>query len=124
MDIDRMKTRLEEERRRLVSLRDSHLEDRAGGGSSVEANLDELSSQDQHPAEQATETFEREKDLSVLNQIENDLEDVEDALRRIEEGTYGKCEVCGRPIDEARLEARPQARLCLEDEKRVERSRP
>ncbi len=68
-----------------------------------------------------TETFEREKDLSILENVESELADIEHALRRIAEGTYGTCEACGRPIDEARLEAMPAARLCVEDQAAAER---
>lgn len=68
-----------------------------------------------------TGTFERERDLSILEQVEAELADVEHALRRLDEGTYGTCEACGRPIDEARLEVRPEARFCPADEEVAER---
>jgi DnaK suppressor protein len=53
--------------------------------------------------------------------VEAELADVEHALRRITEGTYGVCEACGRPIDVDRLEAMPAARLCVEDQAAAER---
>jgi RNA polymerase-binding transcription factor DksA len=68
-----------------------------------------------------TETFEREKDLSILEQVEAELADVEHALRRLDEGTYGTCEIDGKPIPEDRLEAMPAARLCLEHQAEAER---
>ncbi len=49
------------------------------------------------------------------------LTDVRDALRRIDDGTYAKCVVCGRPIEEARLDAVPWARYCLEDQRKLEK---
>lgn len=51
-------------------------------------------------------------DASSLEQVEAELADVEQALRRLDEGSYGTCEVCGGPITDARLEAHPAARVC------------
>jgi RNA polymerase-binding transcription factor DksA len=70
----------------------------------------ELSGYDQHPADNATETFEREKDLSILEQLEEELAELEAALARIDAGTYGVDEVTGEAIDPERLEAVPTAR--------------
>lgn len=53
-------------------------------------------------------------DLSILDDVETELADVEHALQRLEDGTYGTCERCGRPIDEVRLVALPAARFCGE----------
>ena len=63
--------------------------------------------------EEATESFELEKRLAVEKQIRDHLVEVEHALRKFEEGTYGLCDDCGQPIDPARLEALPQASLCM-----------
>ncbi len=63
--------------------------------------------------EEATESFELEKRLAVEKQIRNHLTEVEHALHKFEEGTYGLCDTCGQPIDPARLEALPQASLCM-----------
>ena len=63
--------------------------------------------------EEATETFELEKRLAIEKRIRDQLADVEHALHKFEEGTYGLCDICGQPIDPARLEALPQAGLCL-----------
>ena len=84
-------------------------------------SVGELSSVDQHPADLGTETFEREKDVSIIEQVEAELADVEHALRRLDEGTYGLCEACGQPIGDARLDAIPAARLCVEDQAKAER---
>jgi RNA polymerase-binding transcription factor DksA len=70
----------------------------------------ELADYDQHPADTASDTFEREKDLSILEQLEEELAELEAALARIDAGTYGIDEVTGEPIDPARLEAIPTAR--------------
>jgi RNA polymerase-binding transcription factor DksA len=121
MDPEQARHRLEEERVRLEQVRetfaDEHLTDESESDS-----LGELTGGlDQHQADVGTETFEREKDLSILENVEAELADVEHALRRITEGTYGTCEACGRPIDADRLEAMPAARLCVEDQAAAER---
>lgn len=120
MDADHAHQRLEEERARLQQVRETfeaeHLTDQ-----SENESLAELSGMDQHQADVGTETFEREKDLSILERVEAELADIQYALQRLDEGTYGICEACGRPIDDARLEAMPAARLCVEDQATAER---
>jgi len=63
--------------------------------------------------EEATESFELEKRLALEKQTRDQMAAVEHALSKFEEGTYGLCDLCGQPIDPARLEALPQANLCL-----------
>jgi RNA polymerase-binding protein DksA len=111
---------LEEERDRLLGARSDleSVEQELAGGEDVS----ELSSVDQHPADQATETFEREKDLSILESTDEQLRDIERALARIEDGSYGACEACGRPIGEERLRAKPAARLCIDHQREAEQS--
>lgn len=77
-------------------------------------NVSELSSIDQHPADLGTETFERERDLSLLGDIDDEIADVHRAFVRIDRGVYGRCEACGCQIPDDRLEAMPAARFCLE----------
>ena len=116
METEVARQRLEEERNRLQQVRsDQHESDESESDS-----LGELSHMDQHQADVGTETFEREKDLSILENVEAELTDIEHALARLNDGTYGTCEACGRPIDEARLEAMPATRLCLEDQAKAE----
>jgi len=79
-------------------------------------DISELSDYDQHPADTGTETFEREKDLSILEQLENELAELEAALARVDDGTYGVDEVTGEPIDPARLDALPTARTNVDTE--------
>ena len=116
---DGSKARLEEERSRLVAVR-SGLDEENLTEESEQESFSELPSVDQHQADMGTETFEREKDLAILESIEAELTDVEHALRRLDEGSYGTCEACGRPIDEERLEALPATRLCRDDQQRAE----
>lgn len=120
MDADQARGRLVEERERLQGLRDDFASDGLTA-ESEESSLGELSSLDQHQADVGTETFNRERDLSILENIEAELADVEHAIRRLDDDTYGTCEACGRPIDDARLEAMPAARFCLEDQAHAER---
>jgi DnaK suppressor protein len=64
-------------------------------------------------ADTGTKTFEREQELALANGIRERLEQVEHALARLDEGTYGSCERCGNPIPTARLEAFPSVTLCV-----------
>lgn len=84
------------------------------GDESENESFGELSDNDQHPADVGTETFEREKDLSILESLERELRDLGAALQRVDDGTYGICDACGEAIPEARLEAQPAARFCTE----------
>lgn len=63
--------------------------------------------------EEATESFELERRLALEKRMRDQLADVEHALNKFKQGTYGLCDRCGQPIDPARLEALPQANLCL-----------
>ena len=63
--------------------------------------------------EEATEALELEKRLALEKRIKNELACIEHALQKFNQGTYGLCDNCGQPIDPARLEALPQANLCL-----------
>jgi RNA polymerase-binding transcription factor DksA len=110
---------LASERERLEGLREHFLAE--GVHRSEVEELEALTLISQHPADVGTETFDRERDLSILEQIEGELAEVAQALERLDEGTYGRCEACGSPIEEARLEARPEARLCRADQEAAER---
>lgn len=120
LNIDEARTLLIEEQTRLQQIRTSLGQEPVDGTTGRET-IDELSLADQHPADLASETFEREKDESILDNVDEQLRDVGDALRRVDEGTYGRCEICGKDIGDERLRARPEARFCVEDQSRVER---
>jgi RNA polymerase-binding transcription factor DksA len=104
-DDQQARERLEAERARVTDLVED-LRDELGAAESA----GELSDYDQHPADLPTDTFEREKDLSILEQLEAELAELDAALTRIDAGTYGIDEVTGTPIDPARLDALPTAR--------------
>jgi DnaK suppressor protein len=81
----------------------------------------ELSSYDNHPADEATTTFHRELDAGLAQGLSERLREVDRALAKIDEGTYGQCDRCGRPIARDRLQARPEStecRECAEDRER------
>jgi RNA polymerase-binding protein DksA len=63
--------------------------------------------------EEATESMEFEKRLALENRLKTLLAEVDRALQKLDNGSYGVCDVCGLPIDPARLEALPQAILCM-----------
>ena len=109
--------RLDAELDRLEQLRDevaARIADEQAGDSA------ELSHLDQHPAELGTETQQREQDQSLLEQLQGELADLEDAYAHLDAGTYGRCEVCGRPIGEERLQAIPAARRCADHQAAAE----
>jgi len=68
------------------------------------------------PADTGSDTFEREKDLAILDQLETELAELQAALTRIDDGTYGLDEVTGEPIDPARLKVFPAARTNVDDQ--------
>jgi RNA polymerase-binding transcription factor DksA len=80
-----------------------------------------VSSYDQHPADIGTEVFEHEKNQSLLEQIEYELAEIDQAFERLDAGGYGICEDCGKKIPAARLEAMPAARFCVDDQAKMER---
>lgn len=67
-----------------------------------------------HQADDATEVFEREKELGLEQSLQAHLHQVEHALARVEAGTYGQCEQCSKPIAKGRLDAMPEATLCID----------
>jgi DnaK suppressor protein len=75
-----------------------------------------------HMADDATEAFDQAVDVALKRKIEASLEEVERALAKFDDGTYGLCEACGARIDRARLEVLPQAQYCLDCQIRQEQS--
>ena len=87
---------------------------------SMEDAVDE-DGNDSHMADSASETLDREMELSIGDNAGHLLESIDAALARIESGTYGKCERCGQPIASDRLEALPWATKCIECKRLEER---
>lgn len=76
---------------------------------------------DQHPADEGSEMFEREKNLTVRATLQRQLDEVNIALQKFDNGTYGVCETCGKPIDERRLRAFPAATHDVEHQAEIDR---
>ena len=116
----KIKTQLQEERTDLERQLDE-LE-----GASFEGSQSDLTGEvglDEDFADAGTATFDRERDLSIRNNIRDLIDQINRALTRIDEGGYGTCERCGQPIDASRLKALPHASLCLDCKRREERVR-
>jgi len=82
----------------------------------------DLSGYSYHMADVGTDTFEREMELKIASEGSDRMKEIEDALKRIEDGTYGKCEVCGGDIGQKRLTAVPYALLCIQCKSEQERN--
>jgi len=119
VDRSAARERLLEERDRLEALRGSLIEEVSSRDDGT-AGLAEASTAEDHPADVGSETFERQKGLSILEQVQAQLRDIDRAVARVEDGTYGRCEACKEPIGAARLEARPFTRYCLDDQRAFE----
>ncbi|MDD2573484.1 MAG: TraR/DksA C4-type zinc finger protein [Bacillota bacterium] len=75
--------------------------------------ISELSVYDNHPADIGSETYEMEKNMALRKQELHRLNQIEQALERIERGEYGRCDLCGGEIDLERLNTQPEADICL-----------
>jgi len=118
LDLEHFRETLEAERVRLRSARDS-----VDHPVSVADETGDLTSgPGDHIADHATETYMRELDDGLEETVDHLLDEIEAALARIEDGTYGTCVVCGRTITEERLRAVPYATLCIDDKRAREGS--
>jgi DnaK suppressor protein len=115
LDVDRFRGLLEEERERLVGA----IEAVNHKGSLAEESGDLARGSGDHIADSATETYLRELDEGLEEDAVHLVGEIDAALRRIEDGTYGTCVACGKPIGEERLEAIPYATLCIEDKRKL-----
>lgn len=118
MDTERFRRSLLDERERLTSTLD-HLHEANSG--SLEEETEEETYDNNHLADSATATLEREIDYTLEENAENLVRAIDQALERIEDGTYGKCERCGQQIAEERLEAIPHATRCIDCQRLAER---
>jgi DnaK suppressor protein len=111
-EIADLKGRLEEER---GELRDQLTTIEEETFSTSQSELSGDVGLDDESADAGTATFEREKDLSIENNVRDLLAKIERALSRIENGSYGTCERCGKPIEKARIKALPYVDMCIKD---------
>jgi DnaK suppressor protein len=118
VDVDRFRELLQEERQRVVdAIEYLHKEN---PGSIEDETEDETT--DDHIAETATATLDRQIDYTLEENSENVLSYIDGALARIEQGTYGTCVNCRKPISEERLAAIPWATQCIDCKRLEERS--
>jgi RNA polymerase-binding transcription factor DksA len=111
--------RLLEERRKILKEM-GHLENTVLKVNPRDAS-GELSGYSYHMADAGTDSMEREKAFDIASKEGRLLMEIDDALRRLYNGTYGICEVSGKPIGRARLEALPWARLSLDEQEKLEK---
>lgn len=117
-ELTEIRKRLEAERADLLK-QETEIEETTFGD--AQSELTGEMSFDEEYADAGTATFERERDLSISNNIKDLVEKMDRAIERIDEGTYGVCERCGKPIEKARLKALPYASLCIKDAQAAER---
>ena len=118
IETDRFREALLEERKRVAAAI-QNLHDENPGTLAEDAG--EETAYDNHLADTATETYDRELDYTLEENSEHVLAEIDAALRRIENGTYGTCTNCGKQIPEERLEALPWATLCIDCQRDQER---
>jgi RNA polymerase-binding transcription factor DksA len=118
IDTSQYRARLLEEQDRLLEAVD--FLDRENPGSIADELGDIASGDDNHLGDTATATYDRELDQSLGEGAQQTLGAIRDALRKIDDGTYGICEVCGKPIAAERLAAIPWARLCIDDQRKAD----
>jgi DnaK suppressor protein len=115
LDLDKYKRLLLEERERLEHERRVKAEEDA-------QLVEELADyDDHHPADAASETYERTKDYAIDENFREMVDQIDEALRKIDDGTYGLCDRCGEPINRERLKAIPYATMCIGCQGTIER---
>lgn len=118
IDTDHFRDLLLEERERVAAALQNLHDDHPG---SISDETGDEAVYDNHLADTATETYDRELDYTLEENSEHVLADIDAALKRIEDGAYGICSNCGKPISSERLEARPWATLCIDCQRERER---
>ena len=119
IDVESFRTALLEERERvaqaIANLRDDH-------PGRIDEEVEEIAAiAENHPADTATATLDREIDYSLEEHSTRVLSEIDAALKRVDDGTYGTCTKCGAEIPTERLEASPWAALCIECKRQAER---
>jgi len=113
LELEKFKKLLLKERKRLEDERRPKGDERDSGV--------ELADYDNHPADAASDTFERTKDRAIDDNFREMLERIDAALHKIDAGTYGNCDRCGEQINADRLKAIPWATLCVKCQETIER---
>ena len=120
LDTAEFRTLLQEERARIADAI-AHLHD--DNARNLEDEVGELAGRgsDNHLGDMASVTFDRELDEGLEEGAQQTLAQIDRALAKLDDGTYGTCERCGREIGEERLRARPWALLCIDDQRAADR---
>ncbi len=113
MDTQAVRSTLEQ----LLREHDSATKTLEGEGS---AESSELSHVSQHPGDAGSEVADNDREVALLEAADERRAELQAALARLDAGTYGACVDCGKPVGDARLEFRPEAARCLEDQQRHE----
>jgi RNA polymerase-binding protein DksA len=117
LDTEHFKQRLLEERKRAADALEYLQQENQG---LLEDEREEIQS-DNHLADDATSTYDRELDATLEGNEERMLDAIDAALKRIDDGTYGTCTNCGQPVGEERLEALPWVTRCIDCKRKEER---
>jgi RNA polymerase-binding protein DksA len=117
IDTDRFQRALTEERERVAAALENIHDENPG---SLLDETGEETAFDNHLGDTATATHDREVGYTLEENEEHLLAEIDAALKRIEDGTYGACRICGKPIGEERLEAVPWTTLCIDDARKQE----
>lgn len=118
INVEKFKTRILAEKARLEA---DHVRLSTYSGEGTAESVGELTDFDSnHPGDASTQLVEREKDEALTENVDSLLQQIDQALAKIVEGTYGKCDRCGKPIGESRLDALPYVSLCIDCQSRAE----
>ena len=119
-DTSEFRSLLEEERQRIADAI-AYLHEESPRN--IEDELGEIAGRgsDNHLGDMATVTFDRELDEGLEEGAQQTLTQIDRALAKLADGTFGTCERCGKPIGEERLRARPWATLCIDDQRLADR---
>ena len=115
--------RLEQENERIEAL-GKRIDRTTFAGDQEDVDGELTTSADIHPADYGSETHSRELDFTIRQMIEERKREIDHALRRLDRDRYGICEICSQPIDPERLQARPDATLCIVHQREKEKSKP
>jgi RNA polymerase-binding protein DksA len=118
IDTDHFRQKLLDERQRVVDVIAYLHEENPG---TIGDETQEAGGIDNHLGDTATVTVDREIDYTLEENSEHVLAEIDAALKRIEDGTFGICTNCGKEIEPERLEFLPYATLCIDDKRRQER---
>ncbi len=112
---------LEKYRKKLLKEKETLLREHRLLNSYASEDNKELSDYDNHPADAASETYEKTREYAIDDNFKEILERINEALRKIDDGSYGSCDRCGKSINPDRLKAIPYATLCISCQEIVER---